>query len=96
IARLDFEPPDMQRFPCLKLAYQAVDAGGTAPAVLNAANEVAVSLFLDGRLGFTDIPRVIETTLDQLPSVAATDLGVLLDADREARLVAEHNARSLV
>ncbi|MES9843777.1 MAG: 1-deoxy-D-xylulose-5-phosphate reductoisomerase [Candidatus Sedimenticola sp. PURPLELP] len=96
IARLDFEPPDMQRFPCLKLAYQAVEAGGTAPAVLNAANEVAVSLFLDGDLGFTDIPRVIETTLDQLPSVAATDLGVLLDADREARLVAEHNARSLV
>ncbi|MET0012831.1 MAG: 1-deoxy-D-xylulose-5-phosphate reductoisomerase [Sedimenticola sp.] len=96
VARLDFEPPDMQRFPCLALAYRAVETGGTAPAVLNAANEVAVASFLEGRLGFTAIPQVIESTLERLPSTSAGNLEVLLDADREARAVAEQTVAALV
>ena len=85
---LSFERPDMQRFPCLQLAYGALRAGGTAPAVLNAANEVAVEAFLDGRLPFTAIPRVIEETLNNVRTVPASELGAVLEADAEARISA--------
>jgi 1-deoxy-D-xylulose-5-phosphate reductoisomerase len=61
---LEFLPPDHERFPCLRLAYRALRAGGTLPVVLNAANEIAVDAFLDGKLGFTSIPRVIERTMN--------------------------------
>ena len=64
-ARLDFEAPDLERFPALRLARSAAEAGGTSPAVLNAANEVAVAAFLDGRLGFPGIPAIIEAVLDR-------------------------------
>jgi 1-deoxy-D-xylulose-5-phosphate reductoisomerase len=89
IARLDFEAPDLQRFPCLALAYQAIEAGGAAPAVLNAANEVAVAAFLEGRLGFTAIPALIESVLDSMPGGDAGSLEALLAADAEARALAE-------
>lgn len=85
VARLDFEPPDLGRFPCLRLAYQAAQAGGTAPAVLNAANEVAVQSFLDRRLAFTDIPAVIEETLGAVAAGDADSLEQVYDADRTAR-----------
>mgnify|MGYP001206657137 CR=1 FL=1 len=88
VARLDFEPPDRARFPCLDLAYQALAAGGTAGAVLNAANEVAVQAFLDGRLGFTGIAAVVDATLDALPAVPADSLDAILAADGAARRVA--------
>ncbi len=89
IARLDFEPPDMQRFPCLQLAFEAVEAGGAAPAILNAANEVAVQYFLEHRLRFTDIPRVIAHTLESLAAGEPDSLDALLHLDREARVLAE-------
>ncbi|MCB1791555.1 MAG: 1-deoxy-D-xylulose-5-phosphate reductoisomerase [Gammaproteobacteria bacterium] len=89
VARLDFEPPDLQRFACLRLAYDAVAQGGTAPAVLNAANEVAVAQFLERRLGFTQIAEVVERTLDAFPHAHADDLEALLDADGRARAHAE-------
>ena len=89
VARLDFEEPDMARFPCLRLAYEAIAAGGTAPAVLNAANEVAVAAFLDRRLGFTAIPAVIERVLELCPAEDNPDLDTLLDADARARQRAE-------
>jgi 1-deoxy-D-xylulose-5-phosphate reductoisomerase len=82
---LQFEAPDMARFPCLRLAREAAVAGGLAPAVLNAANEVAVAAFLEGRLNFAGIARVIEAVLAAAPTGAATDLGVVLAADAEAR-----------
>jgi 1-deoxy-D-xylulose-5-phosphate reductoisomerase len=85
---LSFERPDAQRFPCLQLAYSALRAGGTAPAVLNAANEVAVEAFLDGRLPFTAIPRVIEETLNNVRTAPAGELGAVLEADAEARISA--------
>ncbi len=88
IARLDFSPPDLKRFPCLRLAYEAARAGGTAPAILNAANEVAVQAFLDQRIRFTDIPRVIEHALISLPVSQETQLGVVLSNDVRAREVA--------
>jgi len=89
VAHLDFEPPDPERFPCLRLAYAAIEKGGTAPAVLNAANEVAVDAFLRGRINFTAIPRVIEVTLTQHPEGEGSSLDALLAADAEARVLAE-------
>ncbi|WP_140908355.1 1-deoxy-D-xylulose-5-phosphate reductoisomerase [Cognatiluteimonas lumbrici] len=83
--RLDFERPDLDAFPCLRLAFEALEAGGTAPAVLNAANEVAVSCFLQGRTGFLDIPALVEDCLQALPAAPADSLETLLDADARAR-----------
>jgi 1-deoxy-D-xylulose-5-phosphate reductoisomerase len=84
-ARLDFEAPDAARFPCLGLARAAAEAGGTAPAVLNAANEVAVEAFLQGRLSFIEIPEVIERVLERHPAGAAGSLDDVLSADDWAR-----------
>ena len=88
IGRLDFEPPDHQRFPSLGLARAAARAGGTAPAVLNAANEVAVQAFLDRRLNFTGIATVIDKVLQRLDSCPVKVLGDVLDADAAARRLA--------
>lgn len=89
VARLDFEAPDFVRFPCLKLAYDALAAGGAAPAVVNAANEVAVQSFLEGQLGFLDIPRVIARTLEKLDSGSVDSLDGILERDAEARARAQ-------
>lgn len=85
LGRFHFERPDHQRFPCLGLAAEAFAAGGTAPAVLNAANEVAVEAFLQGRLGFTGIPRLIEQVMGQMPVQSAETLEAILSQDQEAR-----------
>jgi 1-deoxy-D-xylulose-5-phosphate reductoisomerase len=85
IGQLSFERPDAQRFPCLGLAYGALRAGGTAPAMLNAANEVAVAAFLEGRLRYTAIPEVIDAVLQRLPAKDADALDAVLEADRAAR-----------
>lgn len=85
VARLDFTAPDFVRFPCLALAYQALRAGGTAPALLNAANEEAVAAFLERRISFLDIPRLIETVLGKIASAEVEKLQDLLDADASAR-----------
>jgi 1-deoxy-D-xylulose-5-phosphate reductoisomerase len=85
LSRLDFEQPDLDKFPCLRLAYDALDAGGTAPAILNAANETAVGRFLDEQIGFLDIARAVERALEQLPVQAAPALDDLVAADTEAR-----------
>ncbi|HET7125649.1 MAG TPA: 1-deoxy-D-xylulose-5-phosphate reductoisomerase [Lysobacter sp.] len=83
--RLDFEPPDLDTFPCLRLAYEALAAGGTAPAMLNALDEIAVSAFLQGRIAFLDIPSIIEAGLAALPVTPADSLDTLLEADARAR-----------
>jgi 1-deoxy-D-xylulose-5-phosphate reductoisomerase len=88
LRNLSFEQPDERRFPCLALAYAALRAGGTAPALLNAANEVAVEAFLTRRLPFTGISRVIEETLSQIAPAAAHELASVLDADARARRAA--------
>ena len=85
VGRLDFQRPDPGRFPCLRLAYEALNAGGTATAVLNAANEEAVSAFLDRRIRFTDIPRLIEHALERVPHSAGDTLASVLEADAAAR-----------
>ena len=94
IARLRFERPDPARFPCLDLARGAIRAGGTAGAILNAANEVAVHEFLQKRLRFTDIAGVIETVLRAIPATAADSLAAILEADRRARAAAEGAVRA--
>ncbi len=89
--RLDFEPPDLDAFPCLRLAYAALDAGGCAPAALNAANEEAVSAFLQGRIGFLSIPALVEDALARMPHAQAGSLDALLAADAAARAVTIDN-----
>ena len=93
--RLDFEVPDLDAFPCLHLAFAALQAAGTAPATLNAANEVAVSAFLQDRIGFLSIPALVEDTLAALPAQPADSLDALLAADRQAREFAERHMSTI-
>jgi 1-deoxy-D-xylulose-5-phosphate reductoisomerase len=95
VGELTFEPVDVDAFPCLSLAREAALAGGTAPCVLNAANEVAVHAFLEGRLHFNGIPEVIERTLAGLPVAPVRAFESLYEADREAREVAGEAVASL-
>jgi 1-deoxy-D-xylulose-5-phosphate reductoisomerase len=88
VGALTFEPVDLEAFPCLRLAREAAVAGGTAPCVLNAANEIAVHAFLVGRLPFLGIAEVIERTLDSLPGAPIKAFETLYEADRSARLAA--------
>lgn len=88
IASLTFENPDLQRFPCLALAYESLKTGGTAPAIMNAANEVAVQQFLAGIIRFTQIPEIIRQTLEDSAIQAEYDLETILETDRLARQTA--------
>ena len=88
VARMDFEEPNLQRFPCLRLAYQAINAGGIMPTVLNAANEIAVEAFLNEQLRFTDIAVIIEQTMAKFTATIADTLELVLEADTQARVVA--------
>jgi len=85
LSKLEFFEPDLERFPCLRLAYEALSEGGTAPAAMSAANEVVVAAFLARKIKFMDIPRVIEETLDSHNTQAAGSLEAVLEADRWAR-----------
>ena len=95
VATMNFTAPDFERFPCLALAYQALRAAGTAPAILNAANEVAVAAFLDRQITFLSIPRVIEMVLEALPAGPVGSLEDVLAADGEARRAAQQQIRKL-
>ena len=88
IGKFHFERPDLERFPCLRLAAEAFRRGGTTPAVLNAANEEAVAAFLDGKLFFSDIAVIIEQTLERVITVPADSFEIIFEKDTEARLVA--------
>jgi 1-deoxy-D-xylulose-5-phosphate reductoisomerase len=92
VGSLTFEAVDVEAFPCLRLAREAARAGGTAPCVLNAANEIAVHAFLRGRLPFLGIAEVIERTLDKLGAEPVRAFESLYEADRDARAVAEEAA----
>jgi 1-deoxy-D-xylulose-5-phosphate reductoisomerase len=85
IARLDFEVPDIDRFPALRLARAALESGGAAPIVLNAANEVAVARFLSGEIPFTDISRLVEQALDDAEFGPPQSIGEVLEIDRATR-----------
>jgi 1-deoxy-D-xylulose-5-phosphate reductoisomerase len=88
ISGLHFEAPDLDRFPCIALAYRALREGGTLPAAMNAANEEAVGAFIDERIGLTEIPQVIEAVMNAHRNSPALDIETILEADRNARLVA--------
>ncbi len=94
IAQLHFRHPDYERFPCLRLAFEALRAGGSAAAVMNAANEVAVEAFLDRKIGFRRIPELIATVLDRIPNTAVDGLDSLLAQDRRARDCARELVRT--
>jgi 1-deoxy-D-xylulose-5-phosphate reductoisomerase len=88
VAKLDFEQPDLDRFPCLRLCYEAIKKGGSASIVLNAANEIAVAAFLDEKIGFNDIAVVIEQTLAKAEIIDdVSSLANILDADAKARVI---------
>jgi 1-deoxy-D-xylulose-5-phosphate reductoisomerase len=89
IGQLTFEPADPIRFPALALARHALQKGGDAPTILNAANETAVASFLAGRIGFLDIERVVESALDTLPNTVPGSIDDVVAVDNEARLYAE-------
>ena len=95
LSALHFELPDHDRFPCIALAYRALREGGTLPAAMNAANEVAVQAFIDERISLTDIPRVIEAVMDSHNTQPANELAAILDADRQARLSAADEIQKL-
>lgn len=86
---LAFEPPDLERFPALRMAYAALTMGGTMPAVLNAANEVAVEAFLAGKIGFTRITAIVETAMGEIPNADELELQSILEADQMARMIAQ-------
>jgi 1-deoxy-D-xylulose-5-phosphate reductoisomerase len=96
VATLNFQAPDFERFPCLSLAYQALREAGTAPAMLNAANEIAVAAFLERQIPFLFIPRVIESVLDSLPVYPVRSLDDVTGADAEARRVAQEQIRRVI
>jgi len=85
VGRMDFHEPNLERFPCLRLAYEAINAGGIMPTVLNAANEIAVDAFLNERVRFTDIPVIIERCMKQFDAKPADSLEIILDVDKQAR-----------
>jgi 1-deoxy-D-xylulose-5-phosphate reductoisomerase len=89
LRHLDFYPPDMVKFPCLRLAYEAAEAGGTKTIALNAADEVAVAAFLDEQIGFEDIPQVIEATMTATPVIHLESIQEVLACDLEARRLAK-------
>lgn len=95
IGQLEFEDPDEQRFPCLRLAKNALAAGGARPAILNAANEIAVAGFLEGQIGFMAIPAVVESVLEQYDAPAPSTVQDVLDIDEEARRLARRKMEAV-
>jgi len=95
LTSLHFEEPDLERFPCISLAYRALKTGGTLPAAMNAANEEAVHAFIDERIALSDIPRVIESVMSRHQTHPATNLEAVLDADQTARAAAASIIESL-
>ncbi|GAB4254895.1 MAG: 1-deoxy-D-xylulose-5-phosphate reductoisomerase [Methylomicrobium sp.] len=95
VKHMDFEQPDLNRFPCLRLAIEAVEAGGIMPTVLNAANEIAVAAFLDEQVRFTDIAVIIERSMRQFEAEQADSLALVLSADARAREVARQIVEQL-
>ena len=89
LSSLHFEEPDLERFPCISLAYRALRTGGTLPAAMNAANEEAVQAFIDEQVSFADIPQIIKTVMDEHRTSDVKDLAGVLDADRSARVLAQ-------
>jgi 1-deoxy-D-xylulose-5-phosphate reductoisomerase len=95
LRQLDFHPPDMAKFPCLRLAYDAIEAGGALPVALNSADEIAVAAFLDGLIAFDDIPRLIESVLAATKTGHLESIKDVLEADRAARMLARERVEKM-
>ncbi|MBL6986618.1 MAG: 1-deoxy-D-xylulose-5-phosphate reductoisomerase [Methylobacter sp.] len=96
VGRMDFQEPNLERFPCLRLAYEAIATGGTMPTILNAANEIAVEAFLNEQVRFTDIPVIIERCMKKIEAKPADTLEIILDTDQQARLVSTQIVEELI
>ncbi|MGR9012497.1 MAG: 1-deoxy-D-xylulose-5-phosphate reductoisomerase [Gammaproteobacteria bacterium] len=96
VGRMDFQEPNLERFPCLRLAYEAIATGGTMPTILNAANEIAVEAFLNEQVRFTDIPVIIERCMKKIEAKPADTLEIILDTDQQARLVSAQIVEELI
>jgi 1-deoxy-D-xylulose-5-phosphate reductoisomerase len=96
VRHMDFEEPNLERFPCLRLAYKAMNAGGTMPTILNAANEIAVEAFLNEQVRFTDIPVIIERCMDATAVKQADNLSVILEVDQQARELSKQIISELI
>lgn len=96
LSQLNFEEPDFERFPCLALAYRALKIGGTLPAAMNAANEIAVQAFLDNKIRLSDIPKIIEKVMNEHETKPVTNLETVLECDKQARQAALHLAAQTV
>ena len=95
IGKLTFEAPDCARFPALRVARTALEAGGSSPIALNAANEAGVAAFLERRIGFLDIVRIVEETIVRMNAAAPRSIAEVIDIDREARAIANHLMREM-
>jgi 1-deoxy-D-xylulose-5-phosphate reductoisomerase len=95
LKRLDFEEPDLEKFPCLRLAYEAVEAGGGKTIALNAADEIAVASFLEGRIGFEDIPATIEFVVRETSAHVPESIEQVLNLDADARRRARHHIQEI-
>jgi len=95
LAQLAFEEPDTEKFPCLALAYKALKIGGTMPAVLSAANEIAVEGFLDNKIRLSDVPKIIESVMQEHQTQTVTNLAIILETDAWARKQAIINLENL-
>ena len=89
VASLTFREPDMDKFPCIRIAYDSIKAGGNIPCIMNAANEIAVAAFLRDRIRFTEIPSVIEKTIGKCPFVAKPGIEDIFESDKEGRIFAK-------
>jgi 1-deoxy-D-xylulose-5-phosphate reductoisomerase len=95
LRHLDFCPPDVKKFPCLRIAYEAAEAGGAKTVALNAADEVAVAAFLEGSIGFNDIPRIIEDAVSASNTGQLESIAKVLEADAEARRYARERVSNI-
>jgi 1-deoxy-D-xylulose-5-phosphate reductoisomerase len=94
LRQLDFRPPDLDKFPCLRLAYEAAEAGGAKSIALNAADEVAVAAFLDGQIGFNDIPRTIKSVMSETAGTHPESITEVLSCDERSRILARDIIRN--
>jgi 1-deoxy-D-xylulose-5-phosphate reductoisomerase len=95
IGRLDFEAPDTHKFPCLRLAFEALKLGGNAPAILNAANEIAVKAFIEEKIRFTEISNIIAYVMEHSKITEVTNLAMLISTDAEARFIASRRIEEI-
>ena len=96
LGQLTFFAPDLEKFPCLRIAYESFKKGGNIPCAMNAANEVAVAAFLRGQIRFTQIPQIIEKTIEKCNFVSSPGIEDIFETDKTSKIVAEENLKQMI